>query len=63
MNLNIHMYLNIKYCKIPKNSDAGKHCCNHPKIRTKWLYQRVMYPNDADGMANGVDSDQTAPVV
>ena len=26
-----------------------------------WLYHRVMSPNDADGMANSVDSDQTAP--
>ena len=27
-----------------------------------WLYHRVMSPNDADGMANSVDPDQTAPV-
>ena len=26
------------------------------------LYHRVMSPNDADGMANSVDSDQTAPL-
>ena len=25
-----------------------------------WLYNRVMSPNDADGMANSVDPDQTA---
>ena len=25
------------YCKNPKNLDTRKHCCNHPKIRTKWL--------------------------
>ena len=25
-----------------------------------WLYYRVMSPNDADGMANSVDPDQTA---
>ena len=25
-----------------------------------WLYHRVMSPNDADGMANSVDPDQTA---
>ena len=25
-----------------------------------WLYHRVMGPNDADGMANSVDPDQTA---
>ena len=28
-----------------------------------WLYHRVMSPNDADGMANSVDPDQTAFVV
>ena len=50
------------YRKIPKNLDTGKHCCNHPKVWTKWLYYRVMCPNDADGIANSVDPDQTAPV-
>ena len=27
-----------------------------------WLYHRVMSPKDADGMANSVDPDQTAPL-
>ena len=27
-----------------------------------WLYQRVMSPNNADGMANSVHPDQTAPL-
>ena len=27
-----------------------------------WLYHRVMSTNDADGMANSVDPDQTAPL-
>ena len=27
-----------------------------------WLYHRVMSPNDADGMADSVDPDQTAPL-
>ena len=27
-----------------------------------WLYHRVMSLNDADGMANSVDPDQTAPL-
>ena len=27
-----------------------------------WLYHRVMSQNDADGMANSVDPDQTAPL-
>ena len=26
------------------------------------LYNRVMSPNDADGMANSVDPDRTAPL-
>ena len=52
----------FKYRKFPKYSDTQKHCCNHSKIWTKWLYHRVMSPNDADGMANSVDPDQTAPL-
>ena len=27
-----------------------------------WLYHKVMSPNDADGMANSADPDQTAPL-
>ena len=27
-----------------------------------WLYYSVMFPNDADAMANSVDPDQTAPL-
>ena len=46
----------------PKYSDTPKICCNHSKIWTMWLYHRVMSPNDADGMANSVDPDQTAPL-
>ena len=49
-----------KYCKFPKYSDTQKICCNHSNIWTMWLYHRVMSPNDADGMANSVDPDQTA---
>ena len=51
-----------KYRKFPKYSDTQKICCNHSKIWTMWLYHRVMSPNSADGMANGVDPDQTAPL-
>ena len=50
----------VTYRKFPKYSDTQKICCNHPKIWTMWLYRRVMSPNDADGMANSVDPDQTA---
>ena len=28
-----------------------------------WLYHRVTSPNDADGMANSVDPDQTATLI
>ena len=27
-----------------------------------WLYHRVISPNNADGMANSVDPDHTAPL-
>ena len=27
-----------------------------------WLYHRVTIPKDADGIANSVDPDQTAPL-
>ena len=30
------------------------------KVELLWLYHRVMSPNDADGIANRVDPDQTA---
>ena len=53
------------YHKNPKNSDTPKTCCNHRKIWSRGLYHRVqvMCPKDADGMANSVDPDQTAPEV
>ena len=50
------------YRKFPKYSDTQTICCNHSKRSTMWLYHRVMSPNDADGMANSVDPDQTAPL-
>ena len=31
------------------------------KIQTMWLYHSVISPKDADGMANSVDTNQTAP--
>ena len=51
------------YRKFPKYSDTHKICCNDSKIWTMWPYHRVMSPNDADGMANSVDPDQTVPLV
>ena len=50
------------YCKIPKNVDTWKRCCNYPKIGTVSFYDRVMGLKDADGMANSVDPDQSSLV-
>ena len=50
------------YRKFPKYSDTQKICSYNSKIWTMRLYHRVMCPNDADGMANSVDPDQTAPL-
>ena len=52
----------LLYRKFPKYSDTQTICWNHSKIWTMWLYHRVMSPNDAVGMANSVDPDQTAPL-
>ena len=32
----------------------------NPKFRTMWFYNRTKRPKYADGMANGLDPDQTA---
>ena len=56
-NWNMHYYRND-----PKFSDTQNICCNHSKVWTMCLYHRLMSPNDADGMANSVDPDQTAPL-
>ena len=50
------------YRNDPKFSDIQNICCNCSKVWTMWLYHRLMSPNDADGMANSVDPDQTAPL-
>ena len=50
------------YRNDPKFSDTQKICCNHSKIWIMWLCHRVMSLNDADGMANSEDPDQTAPL-
>ena len=53
--------LKFEYRKNPKYSDNRQFCCNPSKIWTRWLSHRVMRPKDADGIANSVDPDQTAP--
>ena len=50
------------YCKVPKFSDAQNICCNLPKIQTKRPYLRVFCQNDANGITNSEDPDQTAPL-
>ena len=50
------------YHNFPKYLDTQK-ICNHSKIWTMWLYHREISPNDAEGIANSVDPDQTAPLI
>ena len=52
---------NKNYCKVPKFSDARRLCCNLPKIQTKRPNIRVFLLNDANGIENSKDPDQTAP--
>ena len=50
-----------EYRKVLKFSDTRKLCCNLPKIQTKRQNLRVFRQNDANGIANIEDPDQTAP--
>ena len=50
------------YRKVSKFSDAGKLCCNLPKIQSKWPNNKVFCQNDANGIANSEDPDKTAPL-
>ena len=52
----------MAYRKVPKFSDAKRLCCNLPKIQTKRPNLRVFCQNDANGIANSEESDQTAPL-
>ena len=60
--INNCLWKNWNYCNDPKFSDTQNNFCNHSKVWTMWLNHRLMSPNDADGMANSVDPDQTAPL-
>ena len=62
LNSTWHGALSQNYRKFPKYLYTQNICCNQSKIWTMWLYNRVMSLNDADGMANSVDPDQTAPL-
>ena len=50
------------YHKIPKFSDFINSCCNYPYIQTKRSFLQEISSKGADGMANIVDPDQTAPL-
>ena len=50
------------YQKVLKFSDTKKLCCNLPKIQKKRPNLRVFCQNDANGIANNEDPDQTAPL-
>ena len=52
------MWLNYK---IPKYPDTGKIAVIILQFE-QCVYHRVMSQKDADGMANSVDPDQTAPL-
>ena len=54
-------FFGLSIRQISEKFGHPKNCCNHPKMLTVWFYHTVMPPNDADWMANSVDSDQTAP--
>ena len=51
----------MSYRKVPKFSDTRKLRCNLPKIQTKRPNLRVLHQNNANGIANTEDPDQTAP--
>ena len=50
------------YCKVLKFSDTYKLYCKHSKSQTKRFYFGVLPLNDANGIANSEDPDQTAPL-
>ena len=52
----------VPYSKVPKFSDTRNLCCDLPKIQTKKPNLRVFCQKDANGIANSVDPDQTAPL-
>ena len=50
------------YRKVPKFLDTRKLCCNLPKIQTERQNLKNFCQNDANGIANSEDPDQTAPL-
>ena len=56
------LVLKLKYCNVPKFSDARKLCCNLPKIQEKWPNLMAFRQKDANHLANSEDPDQTGPL-
>ena len=50
----------VLYCKNSKIWDTSNNCHKCPKNRKVRCNIALMYPTDADGMANSVDPDHTA---
>ena len=50
----------FKYCNDPKISDTRKFAVITLKVEQDGF--SLMHPNDAEGIANSVDPDQTAPL-
>ena len=55
-----HWLLLGYYPKVPKFDEARNLCCNLSKIQ-RGRNLKVFCQNDANGMANSADPDQTAP--
>ena len=51
----------LTYRKVPKFWEARNLCWNLPKIQTDQTFQ-FFGQNDANGIANSEDPDQTAPL-
>ena len=52
----------VYHIKNLKNLDTPKkNCCYYPRIRTMWLYDRVICPKGTEGKVASVDPDQNAP--
>ena len=49
----------MHYRKVPKFLDARKLCCNLHKIQARRPNYKVFYQNDANGIANSKDTDET----
>ena len=66
VHIKVHMLkqtnTGVQRRKVPKFSDTYKHYCKHTKIQTKRFYLGVLPLNDANGIANSEDPDQTAPL-